>query len=124
MRVREFGVLEAAVMDKMWSAPGAVSVREVVEDPRRDRPIAYTTVMTVMDNLHRKGFLGREQVGRAYLYRPVRSREEHHAQIMAAALTASEDTAATLFHILGEIGPPERDRLRAALQTPPASTKR
>ena len=122
--MREFGVLEAAVMDKVWSAPGAVSVREVVEDLRRDRPIAYTTVMTVMDNLHRKGFLGREQVGRAYLYRPVRSREEHHAQIMAAALTASEDTAATLFHILGEIGPPERDRLRAALQTPPASTKR
>ena len=122
--MREFGVLEAAVMDKVWSAPGAVSVREVVEDLRRDRPIAYTTVMTVMDNLHRKGFLGREQVGRAYLYRPVHSRQEHNAQIMAAALTASEDTAATLFHFLGKIGPPERDRLRAALQIPPASTDR
>ncbi|MDQ3474952.1 MAG: BlaI/MecI/CopY family transcriptional regulator [Actinomycetota bacterium] len=41
-------------------------MRAVLEDLRKTRSIAYTTVMTVMDTLHRKGILGRELDGRAY----------------------------------------------------------
>lgn len=62
-------------MDRLWRWNRPVVVREVVEDLRRERKIAYTTVMTVMDNLHNKGVLARERDGRAYRYRPARSRE-------------------------------------------------
>ncbi len=44
-------------------------VREMVEDLHNDRALAYTTVMTVMENLHRKGWLRRERDGRAWRYR-------------------------------------------------------
>lgn len=61
--MRGLGQLEATVMNFVWGAPGPVTVRDVVEALQQDRSIAYTTVMTVMDNLHSKGFLGRERVG-------------------------------------------------------------
>ncbi len=48
----------------------AALVREVVDDLSRDRSIACTTVMTVMENLHRKGWLRRQRDGRAWRYEP------------------------------------------------------
>ena len=47
---------------RSWTGCGtgaAGLVREVLDDLRKDRPLAYTTVMTVMENLHRKGWLRR-----------------------------------------------------------------
>ncbi|MDA8393197.1 MAG: BlaI/MecI/CopY family transcriptional regulator, partial [Actinomycetota bacterium] len=61
--LRPFGELESAVMDRVWAAGRPLSVREVLEDLRGERALAYTTVMTVMDNLHRKGWLVRHQQG-------------------------------------------------------------
>ena len=55
--MRPLGELEAAVMDRIWTGDRPVLVREVVEALQPERPSAYTTVMTVMDNLHRKGWL-------------------------------------------------------------------
>ena len=66
--LRPFGELESAVMDRLWAADRPMSVREVLEDLRGERRLAYTTVMTVLDNLHRKGWVTRHQEGRAYLY--------------------------------------------------------
>jgi len=57
---RGFGDLEAVVMDRLWDRDGATTVRMVFEDMLRDREIAYTTVMSTMDNLHHKGWLSRE----------------------------------------------------------------
>jgi predicted transcriptional regulator len=48
------GDLEAAPMDAMWAAGGPVRVREVVRELHRDRPLAFNTVQTVMENLFRK----------------------------------------------------------------------
>ena len=48
---RGFGDLEAVVMDRLWDRDGATTVRDVFEDMVRDREIAYTTVMSTMDNL-------------------------------------------------------------------------
>ena len=59
------GKLEKLIMDRLWSRDHPVAVREVLEDLQRERTLAYTTVMTVMDNLHRKGVLPRETDGRA-----------------------------------------------------------
>ena len=47
--MRQFGELEAVIMDRMWQSGRPVLVREVLDDLRKDRPLAYTTVMTVMD---------------------------------------------------------------------------
>jgi predicted transcriptional regulator len=114
--VRGFGDLEAVIIDRLWSRSRPTTVREVVEELQRERGIAYTTVMTVMDNLHRKGFLARELDGRAYRYRPVSTREEHSARLMAEALAASRDPDATLVRFLDELSPSEADALRGALR--------
>ena len=57
--MRQFGELEAVIMDRLWEWGRPALVREVLDDLRKDRPLAYTTVMTVMENLHRKGWLRR-----------------------------------------------------------------
>ena len=61
-------------MDRVWAWDRPVLVREVLECLRRDRGIAYTTVMTVMEHLYRKGLLDRERDGRAYRYALAQSR--------------------------------------------------
>jgi predicted transcriptional regulator len=66
--VRGFGELEAQVMERMWASEAPRTVRDVHTEVTAERPLAYTTVMTVMDKLHRKGWLTREPTGRAYAY--------------------------------------------------------
>lgn len=68
-----FGDLEQAVMEVLWASPAAMSVRDVHAALSRDRELAYTTVMTVMDRLAKKGQLQRELDGRAWRYSPVYS---------------------------------------------------
>jgi predicted transcriptional regulator len=63
------GELEADIMAALWGNAQLITVRHVLT--ALQRPAAYTTVMTVMDNLHRKGLLTRERRGRAYQYLPV-----------------------------------------------------
>jgi predicted transcriptional regulator len=53
--LREFGDLEMAIMQVMWAGDRPYVVREVRERMQYGRPVAYTTVMTVMNILHRKG---------------------------------------------------------------------
>ncbi|EFL33905.1 conserved hypothetical protein [Streptomyces viridochromogenes DSM 40736] len=60
------GELEDAVMSRVWKWNRPVTVREVLEDLQKERSIAYTTVMTVLDNLHQKGWV-RRKAGRPCL---------------------------------------------------------
>lgn len=115
MSVRQLGQLEAAVMDRLWAWDRPALVREVLEDLQRDRAIAYTTVMTVMENLHRKGFLTRERAGRAYRYAPERTREEHAVAMMEEVLATSSDRSATLMHFVQHIDESELAVLDAVL---------
>ena len=68
---RTLGELETEIMRRLWRRAKPTTVRELVDELQRDREIAYTTVMTVLDNLHKKGWLRRELDGRAYRYEPV-----------------------------------------------------
>ena len=72
--------------------------------------------MTVMDNLHRKGWLAREREGRAYVYRTVASRQEYSAGLMREALDASRDADETLVHFLAQMSEEESAALRRALR--------
>lgn len=112
--MRGFGELEAAIMDRIWSAPGPLLVREVHSTLRPER--AYNTVLTVVDILYRKGWLAREKDGRAYRYHATVSRADYTAGLMGEALDASTDRAATLRKFAERIGPDEADELRQALK--------
>jgi len=101
--MRALGELEAQVMARIWARQGPVTVRDIVGDLQQERRIAYTTVMTVMDNLRRKGWLRRHEDGRAYTYEPAISGEEYSAAVMRQALEASNDPAGTLMHFIGEL---------------------
>lgn len=114
--MRGFGELEAVIMDRIWSRDEPATVREVVENLREERNPAYTTVMTVMDILHRKGWLQRERDGRAYRYEPTVSREEYAAGLMREALNEGQDTEAVLMHFLSEGSPDETRSLQSVLR--------
>ena len=68
---RGLGARELAVMKVVWRLEEA-SVREVYETLRKRRPVAYTTVMTMMSTLEAKGYLKKRADGRAFRYRPAR----------------------------------------------------
>ena len=84
--MRQFGELEAVIMDRLWDRGRPALVREVLDDLRHDRQIAYTTVMTVMENLYRKGWLRRQREGRAWRYEPTGSRSGYTASLISAAV--------------------------------------
>lgn len=113
--VRGLGEIEAAVMATLWAAPAAMSVREVRDALADRRDWAYTTVMTVMDNLHKKGWLQRQRHGRAFIYQPVASREAYVAELMGEALRDSEDRPAAFLHFVRGISPEDSEALRGAL---------
>ena len=112
--MRGFGELEAAIMDRIWSAGRPLLVREVQQALRPER--AYNTVWTVTEILYRKGWLTREKDGRAYRYQATVSRAEYAAGLMGEALAASADPAATLWSFAGRISPAEAEQLRQALE--------
>ena len=114
--VRGFGELEAAIMDRVWSAGRPVLVREIHDGLRPEREPAYNTVLTVVEILYRKGWLAREKDGRAYRYRATVSREDYTAGLMGEALEASPDRVAALRSFVGRIDPAEAEELRAMLE--------
>jgi predicted transcriptional regulator len=113
--MRRFGDLEAVIMDRLWEQSRPMLVREMVEELSIDRPLAYTTVMTVMENLHRKGWLRREREGRAWRYEPVGSRSGYTAALMTDALATSSDRRTALTHFVLQMSPHDAALLRAAL---------
>ncbi|MGP3917298.1 BlaI/MecI/CopY family transcriptional regulator [Nonomuraea sp. NBC_00507] len=117
--VRGLGELESAIMDRMWAINAPASVRDVLEHLRKNRALAYTTVMTVMDKLHTKGLLKRKPVGRAYIYEAVSSKEAYTADVMRESLAKSGNRAATFVHFLERLTPDEASALEAALQVYP-----
>lgn len=69
------GDLESDVMESIWEKEKA-TVRDIHDRLKKDREIAYTTVMTVMSRLADKGLLEKDKEGAAYVYRPAFSKRE------------------------------------------------
>lgn len=109
------GRLEAAVMDVLWSLGGPATVRDVLHRWPAQRDLAYTTVMTVLTNLHRKGMVEREPAGRAYRYRPAQTREAAAAASLREILDASVDPRSVLLHFAETASEEESAALRDAL---------
>ncbi|WP_373366049.1 BlaI/MecI/CopY family transcriptional regulator, partial [Streptomyces fradiae] len=113
---RQLGDLEDAVMTRVWQWNRPVTVREVLEDLQRERSIAYTTVMTVLDNLHQKGWVRREVVGRAYRYTAVSTRAAYSAALMNEAWSQSDNPAAALVAFFGMMSSEQREALNDAIR--------
>jgi predicted transcriptional regulator len=101
-----FGVLERDVLDVLWTTAD-LAVRDV--QGRLARPVAYTTVMTTLDRLYKKGVLERRRVGRAFRYSAAVTREQLRASIagsVLAGLLQSPDAASApvLSNLIDSVG--------------------
>ena len=121
-RRARLGDLERAIMDRLWAIDpvipeSAMTVREIHESIARERDIAYTTVMTVLDRMSKKGLVTRERDGRAWRYLPVSTSEELTADLLRDSLEhiESSDRRAAMLHFLDAASPEEIDDLKAAL---------
>ncbi|MFF8709845.1 BlaI/MecI/CopY family transcriptional regulator [Streptomyces sp. NPDC015184] len=103
-------------MTRVWQWNRPVTVREVLEDLQQERSIAYTTVMTVMDNLHQKGWVRREVDGRAYRYTAVSTRAAYSAALMNEAWSRSDNPAAALVAFFGMMSSEQREALQDAMR--------
>lgn len=79
------GELEQRILEVLWGTDAPCSVADVHAVLNEERPLAYTTVMTVLDRLAKKDLVTRELVARAWRYRPGAS----HAELLAADLAAA-----------------------------------
>lgn len=113
--MRRLGELEAEIMDRLWRWQRPCTVRHLVDDLNRTRPIAYTTVMTVADILHTKGWLHREKVGRAWVYNAKQTREEYTAGLMQAALGGTDDRHGALLRFVEHMPSEDVRALDAAI---------
>ncbi len=84
-KVQALGSLEEATMNVLWQA-GPLSVREV-NRKLASKGLAYTTVMTTLDRLFKKGLLTRSKDGFAYVYEPALTRDEFQQRLVQAAVS-------------------------------------
>lgn len=100
---------EFEIMRQVWGH-GRVSVREVQAALRARRPVAYTTVMTLMDKLHRKGALHREPNGKAFRYWPAVGQTEVLTEAVQVFCDSFFDgSRAELRRYLGGSASPKQD---------------
>lgn len=88
--VSSLGPLERRVLEQTWRLE-QVNVRAVVA--ALDHEFAYTTVMTTLDRLYKKGYLDRKRLGRAYIYSPCMSHEELQLGVLGDFIAGLLDDA-------------------------------
>lgn len=107
-------------MQVVWAAPVPVTARQVAE-ALAERELAYTTWLTVLGRLERKGLLARSRNARAHTYAPVGSRADLVAVLMQQALGQADDREAALQRFARSVSHPEAEALRRALEGLPAT---
>jgi BlaI family transcriptional regulator, penicillinase repressor len=103
--------LELLCLKSLWSL-GEGNVRDVKQIVTQTRPLAYTTIMTVLDRLVRKGKVSRRKVGRAFVYTPEASRDEMRRKAIAELLEAFFDGSER--NLIEFLEPPETRASAAA----------
>lgn len=76
--LEQLGTLESQLMERIW-VRGEISVRDLHAE--LETRLAYTTIMTTLDRLFKKGLLDRRKVGKAYFYNAKLSEKEYHERI-------------------------------------------
>ncbi|GAA4403805.1 BlaI/MecI/CopY family transcriptional regulator [Tsukamurella soli] len=110
------GDLERVVMDHLWASTEPQTVRQVHDALSRERELAYTTVMTVLQRLAKKELVTQIRNDRAHRYAATFGREELVADLMFDALAQAENSReAALVHFVERVGHDEAEALRRAL---------
>lgn len=111
-RSERFGPLEWRVLEALWGRSDFVRVRDLL--PAFPQT-AYTTLMTTLDRLYRKGVLERRAFGRAFGYRPRFSRDQLSSELATDALrhllASGASPAPILSFLVDAVGPDDRDAL-------------
>ena len=106
------GPLEWRVLEALWARETPASVRDLTVD---FPDIAYTTLMTTLDRLHRKGVLSREKQGRAFLYRTRLNRSEFESARAGDAVRAAVQNGGSLAplasYLVDAVGDRDRELL-------------
>ncbi|CAN3127925.1 BlaI/MecI/CopY family transcriptional regulator [Mycobacterium sp. smrl_JER01] len=117
-KFRQLGKLERAVMEQLWDSAAPKTVREVHAALCVRRPLAYTTVMTVLRRLAEKELVDQIRDERAFRYIAAGGRDELIAGLMVDALddvTEKSHRQAALMSFVGRVGADEAAALRHAL---------
>lgn len=108
-------------MDVLWSSDHPLTANELRDAlldpaPAGAKPLATTTVLTVLSRLEQKGFVTRDRGIRPHGYSAVSSRAQHTAELMHEVLGTTSDRTATLARFIGNVSPQEAATLRALLE--------
>tara|TARA_R100000935_G_scaffold41138_1_gene62747 strand:+ start:129 stop:479 length:351 start_codon:yes stop_codon:yes gene_type:complete len=113
------GQLEAEVMSILWNTDDWLTPRDVLARLESDPPVVYSTVMTILRRLWKKGVVDRRTVGKAFAYHPMKGEGEQTAERMTGILEAAEDPEAALMHFLAGLDARRRRHLRELLDDGP-----
>ena len=111
-------------MDEIWGRDGEVTVREVLESLNAGpRERAYTTIMTIMARLDKKGVLRRDRQGKTDFYRAVLSRDQYleeraRAQVAGLVDDYGDVALAHFARHLETLDPKRRKQLRKLAEAP------
>lgn len=115
------GELEAEVMECVWSGEEPISARTVEDEIGRHRGVQYITLVTVLNNLCRKGLLTREKEGRAFYYLPRMTRDQFvekvSREILSGIMGLGREAALRSFvDVLAENAPDQLEALKKKLE--------
>jgi predicted transcriptional regulator len=108
--------LESAVMEILWNSEAGLTPGEVRNELLKSRPVAYTTVLTAMSRLHKKGLLEREQSGRTFIYTPFEGKMDSAARRMEELLATTRARNLTLARFIDNLSASDRNDLRQLLE--------
>ncbi|TFB69717.1 transcriptional regulator [Cryobacterium glaciale] len=118
------GVLERLMMDILWDSPTSLTANELKDSlinpqisERPAKPLATTTILTVLSRLEAKGFVTRDRTVRPHAYTAVMTRASHTAGLMHEVLGQVPDRQAALVRFIGGVTPQEAETLRQLLGT-------
>lgn len=111
---RPTGSLEAEVLAALWASDAGATPGKV--HASMGEGLVYTTVMTILTRLWKKGLVERKRRGRAYVYRPLVSEAELTAQRMRTHLDRVDDREAVLSTFVGKLGKKDAQVLRRIVE--------
>jgi len=121
------GQLQRAVIEVVWNL-GEASVHQVRKELGRKKKLAYTTVLTAMQNLEKAGWLRHRSEGKVYIYSPTRTREQAGAHSARKFIERTFDGNALLMfqHLMrhGKISDAELKELRKMIDNKRKEMKR
>lgn len=107
------GSLETSVLEELWRSSDALTPAQVQAALGGD--LAYTTVMTILARLWKKGQVTRSKTGRAYAYAPTVPQAEFIAERMGGELKRTRDHSAVLTQFVDKLSKTDTEALRAML---------